>query len=88
MSIVTLITIDSFSKWIEADVVTGATAQTTIRKLRHLFAAHGVPEIIVSDNGPCFASREFGKFLDQNGVRHVTSAPYHPGTNGLAERTV
>ena len=80
-----LITVDSFSKWIEAHVVTGATAQTTIGKFRHLLAAHGVPEIVVSDNGPCFASGEFRECLDRNVVRHVTSTPYHPATNWLAE---
>jgi hypothetical protein len=83
-----LVTVDSYSKWIEADVVSGCTAQTTIKKLRHLFAAQGVPEILVSDNGPCFTSSEFSQFLEKNGVRHITSAPYHPATNGLAERAV
>ena len=28
------------------------------------------------------------KFLKTNGVRHVTAAPYHPSSNGLAERAV
>ena len=45
-----LVTVDSFSKWIEADVVSGCTSQTTIRKLRHVFAAEGLPDILVSHN--------------------------------------
>lgn len=44
--------------------------------------------MIVSDNGSQFASKEFKEFLDSYGIRGITSAPYHPKTNGLAEREV
>ena len=59
-----------------------------IEILRHVFARFGLPEMIVSDNGPCFASEEFESFLLANGMKYVTSSPYHPATNGLAERAV
>ena len=42
----------------------------------------------MSDNGPQFVSGEFKHFTEMNGIRHVTGAPYHPSTNGLAERMV
>ena len=48
----------------------------------------GLPQQLVSVNGPQFISVEFEKFLKENGVKHVRSAPYHPLTNGLAERFV
>ena len=64
------------------------TSSQTIEKLRSTFATHGLPKTIVSDNGPSFMSSEFKKFIQLNGIRHITSAPYHPSTNGLAERTV
>ncbi|KAK3748327.1 hypothetical protein QZH41_005512, partial [Actinostola sp. cb2023] len=60
----------------------------TISKLRSMFATHGLPEVLVSDNASNFVSSEMEEFLSQNGVVHITSAPYHPSTNGLAERTV
>jgi len=53
-----------------------------------LFARYGVPAQLVSDNGPQLKSEEFEQFLKRNGIKHITSAPYHPATNGLAERCV
>ena len=53
-----------------------------------IFATHGLPLKIVTDNGPSFTSDEFKRFVKGNGIKHVTSAPYHPSTNGLAERAV
>lgn len=46
------------------------------------------PDQLVSDNGPQFISEEFGLFLKQNGVKHIKSSPYHPASNGQAERFV
>ena len=83
-----LVVIDSHSKWIEAFCVSSATSSITIDKLRMLFAQFGLPETIVSDNGSCFVSEEFESFLQSNGIKHITTAPYHPSSNGLAERAV
>ncbi len=83
-----LIVVDAYSKWLEAVPVNSATSQTTIEKMRIMFATHGLPQTVVTDNGSVFTSKEFEEFAKRNGVRHVTSAPYHPATNGLAERAV
>jgi len=70
--------------------VPAATSCNTIAVLRVLFATHGLPEILVSDNGTAFTSDEFRIFLKQNGVRHLTSAPYHPAKTDSqkAERAI
>ena len=47
-----------------------------------------MPEQIVSDNGPQFVSSDFAEFLKRNGIQHTRSSPYHPATNGEAERFV
>ena len=83
-----LIVIDSHSKWIDVQVMSSIAAPATIQRLRHIFSQFGLPEQIISDNGPTFTSTEFKDFLQKNGVKHVTSAPYHPASNGLAERAV
>ena len=83
-----LLMVDAYSKWIEVHIVNAATSSVTIDKMRTVFATHGIPELLVTDNGSSFTSAEFSNFLSRNGIRHVTSAPYHPATNGLAERAV
>ncbi|XP_042148867.1 uncharacterized protein K02A2.6-like, partial [Ixodes scapularis] len=83
-----LIIVDSYSKWLEVIAVSSMTSLTVINALRRLFATHGLPDTVVSDNGPQFTSAEFREFLEANLIRHVTSAPFHPSTNGQAERMV
>ena len=83
-----LVIIDAYSKWIEVFPVISANSETTIEKLRTLFATHGVPNAVVTDNATVFVSEEMKKFWKNNGIRHITSSPYHPATNGLTERAV
>ena len=64
------------------------TADSTIAKLYSIFATHGLPRTIVSDNGPTFTSDKFHQFFQANGIKHITSSPYHPQTNGQAERAL
>eukprot|EP00731_Ephydatia_muelleri_P030058 Em0021g581a len=64
------------------------TSQKTIEILRQVLSAYGLPEQLVSDNGPQFISREFAEFMAKNGIKHIRSAPYHPATNGQVERFV
>ena len=83
-----LVVVDAHSKWLEVVTVPTTSSQATIKVLRTIFATHGLPELIVSDNGTSFTSWEFQQFTKRNGIRHVTTAPYHPASNGLAERAV
>ena len=83
-----LIVVDAHSKWMEVEIVNSATSQATIECLRMIFARFGLPEVMVTDNGTCFTSSEFQEFAQRNNIRHVRIAPYHPSSNGLAERAV
>ena len=83
-----IIIVDAHSKWPEVYEMSSTSTDSTIAILRHVFAAYGLPQQLVSDNGPQFASSEFAQFLKANGVKHIRCAPYHPSSNGLAERFV
>ena len=83
-----IIIVDAYSKWPEILPMVSTSSESTIEVLRSLFAMYGVAEELVSDNGPQFTSDGFETFLKSNGIRHARSAPYHPATNGLAERMV
>ena len=83
-----LVTVDAYSKWIDAQVVSAATSYITNEHLQTLFAMHGIPTAVVSDIGTPFTSAEFAEFTTKNGIHHVKVSPYHPSSNRLAERTV
>ena len=83
-----LLLIDAHSKWLEVHMTTSSTSATTISLLRKSFSSLGLPEVLVSDNATNFTSEEFEQFLKKNGVKHVKTPPYHPASNGLAERAV
>ena len=83
-----LVLFDAHSKWMDAHLMHSITSAKTIEKLRIIFANHRIPRKVVTDNGPTFTSYEFQEFMQKNGIVHVKSAPYHPSSNGLAERAV
>ena len=70
-----LILVDSNSKWLDVHIMSNISS---IEKLRMIFATHGLPQKIVTDNGPSFTSDELQRFVEANGITHVTSSPYHP----------
>ena len=83
-----LVIVDAHSNWIEVKSVAKATTETTIEQFCSVFATHGIPEMLVTNNGSVFTSEVFQKFVNANGIKHRGSAPYHLLTNGLAERAV
>lgn len=66
----------------------GTTSSCIVSALQSVFARHGIPEEIRSDNGPQFSSAEFVKFASTYAFQHVTSSPHFPQSNGQAERAV
>lgn len=84
-----LVCIDAKSKWCEIGICKDApTSDSTIKHLSNMFAVHGFPLQLVSDNAAIFKSREFETFCNKRGIHQRFIAPHFPQTNGLAERNV
>ena len=83
-----LLTVDYYSNFWEVELLTSTTSRAVINKLRKLFSTHGIPETVVSDNGPQFASEEFSQFAKQWEFQHVTSSPHYPQSNSKVENAV
>ncbi|KAK6054210.1 hypothetical protein COOONC_08281 [Cooperia oncophora] len=64
------------------------TAEKTIMVLKEVFSRNGLPEQLVSDNGPPFTSAEFREYCCKRGIQQIFAPPYHPNSNGEAERFV
>ena len=83
-----LIVVDAYSKYPEVVHMAHATSSATIQALRTIFCRFGLPVQLVSDNGVQFTEGEFQDFCRKNGITHFRIAPYHPASNGEAERFV
>lgn len=83
-----LVVVDAHSKWPEVTVMKSTSAERTIEELWSIFSRFGLPTQLVTHNGPQLVSEEFRSVMEANGIQHIRSTPYHPATNGLAERFV
>ncbi len=79
---------DYYSNFIEVENLSRLTSGGVIQVLKGMFARYGVPDKFVSDNGPQFASEEFGGFARKWKFEHITSSPRYPQSNGKAENAV
>jgi len=82
------IIVDAFSKWVEIIPTKTMTTSWCINTLDRLFSTFGFPYVLVSDNGPQFTSYDFKEYLKRYKILHRTIAPFHPSSNGQAERVV
>jgi transposase InsO family protein len=83
-----LLVVDYYSRFIEVVELKTTTSTDVITELKRIFARFGIPQCMISDNGPQYSSEEFKHFTHEWGIVHVTSSPGHPSANGEAERAV
>ena len=79
---------DYYSRFMEVQKLNTTTSSSVVTHLKSIFARFGIPTTMISDNGPQFDSQEMKEFSQSYGFQHVTTSPYYPQANGLAERTV
>ena len=81
-------TVDYYSNYFAVDFLKDKTASEVIQVLKRHFARHGIPNRLVSDNGPPFNSHEFQHFAESYDTEHFTSSPHYPQSNGKVENSV
>ena len=83
-----LLIVDFYSRYIEVALLNRLHAEEVITHAKSIFARHGIPEVVISDNGPQFSAKAFQDFAKEYQFTHRTSSPYYPQGNGEAERAV
>ncbi|XP_026050672.1 uncharacterized protein K02A2.6-like [Astatotilapia calliptera] len=83
-----VLVIDYYSNYPEVAQLSSTSAQSVITHMKGFFARHGIPQCVISDNGPQYDCREFSDFAKQYGFQHITSSPLYPQVNGQAEKGV
>ena len=83
-----VVIVDYYSKFFEVSHLPNSKSKTVINHIKPHLARYGIPEIIISDNGPEFSSHEFEELAKHYGFKHITSSPTYSQSNGLVERAV
>ena len=83
-----VVMVDYYSKFFEVSHLPNSKSKTVTNHIKPQLARYGIPEVIVSDNGSEFSRDEFAEFEREYGFKHISSSPWYPQSNGLAERTV
>ncbi|XP_047990171.1 uncharacterized protein K02A2.6-like [Leguminivora glycinivorella] len=83
-----LLVVDYFSKFLEVIELNCLLSSHIIEQLKIVFSHQGIPNIVISDNGPEFSSSQFKQFSQQWCFEHITSSPCYSQSNGQVERNV
>jgi len=80
-----IVLVDYLTKWVEAEPLKTTESEDVIKFLKKVFSRHGIPEVLVTDNGPQFISDKTKAFLDLHDVFVYYITTYHPASNGEVE---
>ena len=81
-----LVTTDRYSNFFEVDRL--YSKSEAIIKMKAHITRYGIPNNLMSNNGPNFTSREFKLFTDSYNIEHITSSPTYAQSNDKAENSV
>ena len=83
-----IVLVDGYSDFIEVKCLQSTTSATLIQFFKEQFSRHGIPDVLMTDNGPQYTSREFTDFTQEWEFKHISSSPHHSRSNGKAESAV
>jgi hypothetical protein len=81
-----LVTVDKFTKWIEAKPIKKLDGSSTIKFFNEIITRYGFPHSIITDNGTNFAKGVFAEYCGQKGIRLDLASVTHPQSNGQVEK--
>ena len=80
-----MVAVDLFSRFPVVRQLHGESMKLVLDALKDVFSDFGIPETIISDNGPCCKSQEFNEFCVRFEINHTTGASYNHQANSIAE---
>ena len=83
-----ILVVDLFSHFPVLRQLSGESTKLVLNALKGIFSNFGIPETIISDNGPCYKSQEFNIFCSRFDIKHVTSSAYNHQANAITERSI
>ena len=84
-----LIVTDYYSKFPLIEILGNDSTSNKVAELTSkIFSIFGVPNTVITDNGPQFQGAAYQKMLQSYGVSHITSSPHHPQSHGFVERSI
>ena len=83
-----LLVVDYTSRFPIVREIKSMSTQHIADHFRLIFSEYGWPDTLVSDNGPCYVAKAFTTLMKEYTVNHITSSPYYPQSNGMAEKNV
>ena len=82
------ILVDYWSGFFEVQEVKEATSSSVIAACKVQFSRHGIPDVLITNNGSQFVQSAFSKFASEWQFEHRSSSPHNPQSNGRAENAV
>ena len=83
-----MLIVDLFSHFPVVRQLSGENTKTVLKAMQKVLADFGIPETIISDNGPCYKSQEFNNFCARVKINHITGSSYNHQVNSIADHVI
>ena len=83
-----LIIVDYYSKFSYIRKLSTTTSAMVAEQTKQILSESGIPQRVISDNGPQFTGEAYQQFVCTWEIEHVTSSPRYPMSNGMVERAI